>query len=144
MTLSALNTWRWVCAAEMALWVGVSFVSASNRARPDPGLPGASRYWEAGAYRRSGRHDAALVRATYFSAVLGAVLWLMHDLAHGRWKVALCDLLALCAMAANGLARHPSRGAAVAGLGAILFAALSPERPPSPFVWATWRCRHGL
>lgn len=141
MTLSSLNTWRWVYAAETALLAGLSLMPLSNHASLDRGLPGASGCREAAPYRRWGRHDAAL--AVRFSAVLGAALWLMHDLAHGRWKVALCDLLALCALAGNILAASPSSGGAFAGLAAVLFAALSPERPPSPFIWATWRLRRG-
>jgi hypothetical protein len=59
--------------------------------------------------------------------VLGGALWLGHDLAHGRWRVAPADAVGLiCCLAGS-----------YAGLAAcVAWAALNPERPPSPFIWS--------
>jgi len=61
---------------------------------------------------------------------LGAGLWLMHDLAHGRWRTAAADAVALAGCATN------QPWLIVAG---VAYAAIKPEKPPSPFVWSRSR-----
>lgn len=59
--------------------------------------------------------------------LLGATLWLAHDLAHGRWRVVSADVAGLmCCLAGS----YASLAACVA------WAAANPERPPSPFIWS--------
>ena len=97
MTIRALNRWRVVYLTE-ALLLAVTRTRGGS-------LP---------------------ARATRATLLLGAALWLMHDLAHGRWRIAVSDALAL----AGGVANRP-----ILTVAAVAWAVLRPERPPSPFVW---------
>jgi hypothetical protein len=97
MRISTLNRWRQVYLAEAALAAAFAF-------------------WRGG-----------IARAAQGTLVLGAALWLMHDLAHGRWRAATGDAAAL----AGSLA-----GNYLAVLAGALWAASKPERPPSPFIWS--------
>lgn len=73
-----------------------------------------------------------------FTLLLGASLWLLHDLAHSRWRVALADAAAVSSLCL--WARASQRVFLMPAILAIGYAALHPERHPSPFVWA----RRGL
>ena len=66
-------------------------------------------------------------KAVRGTLLLGAALWLAHDLAHGRWRVAIADALALGAFLA---------GCVPLAVAAAAYAALNPEQRPSRFVWA--------
>jgi hypothetical protein len=65
-------------------------------------------------------------RCVEVTLIAGAALWLMHDLAHGRWHIAVGDSLAL----AGCLTHRPSLT-----LAGVAYAVANPEAPPSPFIW---------
>ena len=102
MTISTLNIWRKVYLAEAVL-VAAGPSLAGGRAKHSLGK-----------------------RCLAATLIVGASLWLMHDLAHGRWRAAIGDLVALLGCALQ------SPWAVVAG---VLWAAAEPEKPPSPFIW---------
>src|SRR5262249_12456334 len=107
----ALNRWRLVYLFEAGLAVG-------------PAL------WQPALRPSAAVRPRGLLRATL---VLGAVCWLIHDAAHGRWRAAAADLLAL-AGCTWGRARAPGLSA-LAVLAAVAAAAAQPEAPPSPIIW---------
>lgn len=120
MTVKTLNRWRVVYLAEAVLFlatqVGRAEVTRVRDAVPEPGST--STRQTAGSEGR-----AAAIRSTL---TLGAALWLMHDLAHGRWQIVVADLLALAGcLSSNSML-------VVAG---VAYAVATPEREPSPFIW---------
>jgi hypothetical protein len=110
MSLQALNSWRWIYLAEALIY---PLLPRRERGR-DSVLGGGS----------------GLTAAVKWTLLLGASLWLVHDLAHGRWRIALADAVTLAALCFS------RRAAFLVALAAISYGASHPERPPSPFVWA--------
>ncbi|MFI5266422.1 MAG: hypothetical protein ACHQ7M_03500 [Chloroflexota bacterium] len=99
MTISTLNAWRKVYLAEAVL----------------AAIP-------------AGRNKRSLYqRSVKVTLVSGAILWLMHDLAHGRWHVAIADVIALLGRLS---------GQSLVTLGGVVYAVANPEEPPSPFIWS--------
>ena len=101
MSIRALNRWRWVF---LAYWVMCLTMRGRLRGRRFPRIAGAC-------------------------LVGGATLWLVHDLAHGRWRIGATDALALGALRCS----LPWAGAL-----AVALACLRPEREPSPHLWSGW------
>jgi hypothetical protein len=83
---------------------------------------------------------AGLLRATL---LLGGVLWLLHDLAHGRWRIAAADGLALGTLIASTMRRNPHHALSRCGrrgfVVAVAYAASHPEQEPSPHLWSAVR-----
>ncbi|MBV9120603.1 MAG: hypothetical protein JOZ39_07830 [Chloroflexi bacterium] len=69
----------------------------------------------------------------------GALLWLLHDLAHGRWRQAFFDGCSLTV----ALACRNQRPASMAIAAAVLPALVDPEREPSLHLWSAARRRSG-
>src|SRR5581483_3564179 len=58
--------------------------------------------------------------------LLGAILWLLHDLAHGRWRIAAVDAVSLALVATS---RHKAAALPVA------YAVANPEPATSRWIW---------
>ncbi|GEM_PF-2849709 len=124
MKLSTLNAWRRVYLAEAALAMALTLAARSPVRGKEPAAA-----------------EPLAVRAIDGTLALGAGLWLLHDLAHGRWKAATGDLVALAGSGHNARwgrrTSTPIRlGAGLLILGGTVYAAWPPERPPSPFIWS--------
>lgn len=102
--LTTLHVWRQVYLAESGLHAGAVI---------------------------AGRKPPASLRRTL---LLGAALWLMHDVAHGRWRSAAGDALAVIGSAAS-LATG-ARLAALSALAGTVLANSFPEAESGPFIWA--------